>query len=69
MVFGKHYLWEADLIYMLVYGVVQLMCSFSDALMTCTLKVCAIFLCANVKIKVLQTSPMSMRRKNINTKQ
>jgi len=67
VVFGKHYLGEAVLIYMLVYEVVKLMCSFSDDLMTPTLKVCAIFLCANVKIKVLQTSPMSIWRKSVST--
>ena len=67
MVFGKCYLWEDGLIYMLVCEVVRSMGSFSNDLLTCTLKACAIFLHANVNIKVSQTSPISIWRKSINT--
>lgn len=67
MVFGKRSLWEDGLIYMLVCKVVRLNHSFCDDLLTCALKACAIFLGANVNIKVLRTSPMSIWRKSIST--
>lgn len=36
-------LWDDDNIYMIVYEIIILIYLFSDDLLTCTLKICAIF--------------------------
>lgn len=51
-VWKTHNLLQAGQIYLLIYEVVILMCSFSDALLTNPFKVCTIFFCTKCQYKI-----------------
>ena len=66
MMFGKHSLLQAGQIYLLIYEVVILMCSFCDALLTNAFKVCTFFFGTKCqyKIKAMISEPHQLHKYN-----